>query len=125
MVLEAFSQGFYRPVLLLYPVEYTGDSSATAETARRFHSRLEFDLSWSGYVKLQKKKMQDGSTASDSIHVDSYPATALKLVFAPDSGSFQVTVQLFEPGEDPFYTGSLSFTGKNLEKVRIPSLKKS
>jgi len=112
VTIEAKAEGFYRPTLrYLYPPPDSLPRPLPA-ALKSFDDRLRFALGWSGYVRLV--------LPGDSLFVgpreiggSGGPATELRLAYLLEQGKVRAVLHLAEPGEEPFWSGTLLFDAES------------
>lgn len=115
VVLEAYSEGYYRPSI---SYEFHADSGLVAlhrNWSDTFNKRLKFALAWSGYVNLFTKEDSTfiGPRETDRSEM---PGVLLNVSAAPAGDKVRARATMRETIEEsePFYAGGIAFTDANV-----------
>jgi len=113
VVLEAYSEGFYRPHLLMYS-EVDFLFMDNLQVAEAFLSQLTYAIDWSGYVAFARES-DSLFVGPDEIPRTDNPSIILRVKISGDSTAVRANLYLSEPHQSPYFSVSYSFTEEQVE----------
>ncbi len=115
VVLEAFSEGFYRPNLSY--VVSRDENLPVPEPAeiRTFDERMRFALDWPGYVRLVTS-LDTTRYGPPELPAAGGPPTELRVSYGKKGRRVRVALDLAEPGEESFYSSAFKIDSDEIER---------